>query len=822
MPPKRNRVQGGNARSRASAVPQGDRQRRARPESEDVTDQPAATHIRVEEARQPQWTMSSTVKDILLEGSTNMADMKLNDFLRSKLGGRGVVDTNENVAMEMFVLRPTMFINDNEILGLITASPSYSELEREMKRELEERKILLEAINKLHDEGVFFLEQWKDYKGKATLTPLVCEKLNGVLAQIQREKREANERAMLEAAKFLETEMLEGCYESVYNARWHHVVEVPDDTGMGMEVKEGEPEQQWTYKAVGNTFEKNDAVQQFSPPRPRLMVLTSEKAWPYSWVGNRRIRDCYVNFEVDRVWQIVKGELTKWFSFRGWIDFEPKRHLLIGTPGIGKSMGAGSYLLYQLLHCDVKKLQVVVYVIADEAFLFDKTAHTVTQYHTDEMSRSVIWSLRKRGMKGYVIYDVAKEGRNPSVFLVPSEWGMIVLTSPNENNFKQWKKDKRVVPIVIDCPHRIDLKAMCFWMKHIQPTEEQVREQLEEQTGEQTREQLEEQAEEQAMNPAQYWEKVEKRVDEVGPIPRCIFNLLEYNTHVPAIEKAVKLIKPSNATDYMGVGNDKIWIAEDVSHKIVKVLRMRAVSGIEVGYNAPVSRSAMVKITHHLTNMTPPVDILNLLLRSFGYLVWAKLEQSGTATFMNPHAVDIIQRNLTELHPGGRSRSRFSVLRRNPRGHPTRTEILQELRGNPARINLECGVLYEPIVRNFPLVDALFFMQSPRRTLVGLQITTANAHHTQTSTVRLFKERMASYFNGWDELSRDLSWEIIYVQHTDSTPIRGWQRCDDSANLTEAENREIAAFWEKKVHQYQVTVTAEILGQNRPPEVSDN
>ncbi|PWU85447.1 putative retrotransposon hot spot (RHS) protein [Trypanosoma cruzi] len=132
-------------------------------------------------------------------------------------------------------------------------------------------------------------------------------------------------------------------------------------------------------------------------------------------------------------------------------------------------MGAGSYLLYQLLHCDVKKLQVVVYVIADEAFLFDKTAHTVTQYHTDEMSRSVIWSLRKRGMKGYVIYDVAKEGRNPSVFLVPSEWGMIVLTSPNENNFKQWKKDKRVVPIVIDCPHRIDLKAMCFWMKHIQP-----------------------------------------------------------------------------------------------------------------------------------------------------------------------------------------------------------------------------------------------------------------------------------------------------------------------------------------------------------------
>ncbi|PWU86493.1 putative retrotransposon hot spot protein (RHS,) [Trypanosoma cruzi] len=176
--------------NQASAVPQGDVQRRARPESEDVTDQPAATQIRLEEARRTQWTMSSTVEDILLEGSTNRNEMGLNDFLRSNLGGRGVVDTNENVAMEMFVLRPTMFINDSEILGIITASPSYQELEK--------RKILLEAIYKLQHEGVHFLEQWKEHEGKNTVSPLVSEKLNGVLAQIQREeKREANERAML-------------------------------------------------------------------------------------------------------------------------------------------------------------------------------------------------------------------------------------------------------------------------------------------------------------------------------------------------------------------------------------------------------------------------------------------------------------------------------------------------------------------------------------------------------------------------------------------------------------------------------------------------
>ncbi|RNF03046.1 retrotransposon hot spot (RHS) protein [Trypanosoma cruzi] len=125
-------------------------------------------------------------------------------------------------------------------------------------------------------------------------------------------------------------------------------------------------------------------------------------------------------------------------------------------------------------------------------------------------------------------------------------------------------------------------------------------------------------------------------------------------------------------------------------------------------------------------------------------------------------------------------------------------------------MDVEYRVLYKPVAQNFPLLDALFFMESPRRTLVGLQTTTANVHHTTTSTVKLFKKRVASYFEGWEELSRDMSWEIIYVQHADSTPIIDWQKCNDSANLTEAENREIAAFWEEKVQQYQVTITAEM------------
>ncbi|PWV01230.1 putative retrotransposon hot spot (RHS) protein [Trypanosoma cruzi] len=585
MPPKRNRVQGGNARSRASAVPQGG-QRRARPESEDVTDQPAATQIRVE-ARRPEWTMSSTVEDILLEGRTLSTNMKLNDFLRNYVGGTAAVGEEHNVTMQVFVRRPNAYVQDQQLLEEILNLTEYQ-------------------VYKLHHEGVFSLEQWRDFKKKDTVAPLAREKLNAALTEVQKE-----EKARREAAKVPEAEILEGCYESVYNAGWHHVVEVPGGEGMGMEVREGEPPQSWTYKKVGLSLEKDDGVRKSGTPRPRLMVLTSDKGWPYSWEENKSIVDCYVNCEVERVWRIVRSDLTEWFSIQGRTDFEPKNRVLIGTPGIGKSMAAGSYLLYQLLHCDVGKLPVVVYVIGSKWFLFDKTIKTVTQYHTDEMSRSVISSLWQSGMKGYIIYDVARKGTPPDTNFAPPQWGMIVLTSPNVNNFEDWRRHREAAPIIINCPDEMDVKAMCIWKEHNGQVEEE-----EEEEEEQAREQAREQAEEQAREQAKYWETVEERMYEVGPIPRCIFDKSEYRIHLTAIDTTVKNINASNATDYMGVRRSEIWIAKDVSHKIVKVVRVRNENRVEVCYNAPVSHLARVKITHHLTNMKPPIDFLNLLLSS--------------------------------------------------------------------------------------------------------------------------------------------------------------------------------------------------------------
>ncbi|RNC42122.1 retrotransposon hot spot (RHS) protein [Trypanosoma cruzi] len=109
-------------------------------------------------------------------------------------------------------------------------------------------------------------------------------------------------------------------------------------------------------------------------------------------------------------------------------------------------------------------------------------------------------------------------------------------------------------------------------------------------------------------------------------------------------------------------------------------------------------------------------------------------------------------------------------------------------------------------------------------TLVGLRMTTAGGHHTTASTVRQFTECLAAYFNGWEESSRDMSWEIIYVQHADSMPMNDWQRCDavNSNNVSKKENKGIAAFWRKRCTSTKCQYRAETLEATKLSEVCNN
>ncbi|KAF8286245.1 putative retrotransposon hot spot (RHS) protein [Trypanosoma cruzi] len=908
-------IQGSNVESQSSTVSQGG-QRRARSEFEGDTDHSSATRRRLEGTYRPQWTMRSSLEEILLGGSILRTDMLLNDFLQNYVGGRAAVDEDHNVTMEMFVQEPDDYVQDQQLLKRICNLTAYQ-------------------VYKLNHEGLFSLEQWKDYEGKDMVTPAARTKLNAAITQVQTaESSEVNERmsrkeeerrrralemkftisttiedvlfkgefcykdmnlndfllmrfggrgiiatsenVLLEEffkdpAKYIRVKgvlneikttdaylsiegvvreemdkgedvrklkqagvynlqkwseataqvkesvheitksfldaaleeankpttmsapiKMEGCYESVYNSRWSHVVEVPGGEGTVMKVKEGKPKQSWTYRAVGRTLERNDGLQQSGEVPPRLMVLASDKGWPYSWnVLHGTGNDLCVNCEVERVWQIVLDDITKWFSnFHLTLNPSPLPRVLIGTPGIGKSVNAGSYLLYQLLHYDAEKLQVVAYCFGETMYVFDKTTKTVTKYKGNIISESVLDGLWQRGMKGYIIYDVAKEGTPPDPDFAPSTgWGMIVVSSPKVSNYAKWAKQVRASRIIMNCPEKDDVKAMCAWMKRNETLEKQ----------------------------AGYWEMVEKHMKNVGPIPRHIFDEGSYIDRMGAVDDALLAIKDTDVEEYFTLGGEeKKWYSEYPCHKLVKIVRARKVEGAEGFFNAPICTDIEFRIADRLAEKKGAKDFLLLILRSHGALISHLLEKLGLRAFMYGEFVIALLKELKELPPPSPSKPRSSVLKINHQGHPTRTVGLKELQGGVTRIPMEYGVLYIPAVQNFPLVDGFFFVDSPRKTLVGLQITTAGEHHTIPSTVSLFNERMAEYFEGWEELSRDMSWEIVYIQHENSTMIKKWQRCGpvNTENLSLAEN-EIVAFWNGKVHQYQFVLTTDFVNKIR-------
>ncbi|PWU88352.1 putative retrotransposon hot spot (RHS) protein [Trypanosoma cruzi] len=595
------------------------------------------------------------------------------------------------------------------------ASDRYKRMERTVRDEMD----MEEDVHKLYEHCMDNLLKWLVAAVEFT-------------AGVQEFNKQSLDAAAEEARNPMTTSApmyLEGFYESVYNASWSHVVEIPGGEGTGMDVREGEPEQQWTYKKVGGTLEKDDAVQQSGAPRLRLMVLTSEKGWPYSWNAPHRAGNYFFIYcGVERVWQIIRNDLTKWFSnFDLTLNPSPLFRVLIGTPGIGKSMAAGSYILYQLLHYDAEKLQVVVHCFGGrDVCVFDKTTKTVTKYKGNAISESVLYGLWQRGMKGYIIYDVAKKGTPPPGHFAPSSgWGMSVVSSPNLDNYEEWEEQLKARRIIMNCPAKMVVKAMCAWMERGLDKDKQ----------------------------AEYWKKVKKHMQKVGPIPRHIFDEGSYIDRLGAVNDALLAIKDTDVKEFFTLGEEEKWYSKDPCHKLVKIVRARTKKGAEVFFNAPICARIGFRIADRLEKEMKAKDLLLLILGSRGALVSRALEQLGLRVFMHGELVIALVEELNELRPPERNGAQDSVLKINHQGHPTRTVGLRELQGGVTRTPMEYGVLYIPKVENFPLVDGFFFMESPRRTLVGLQMTMASAHHTKTSTVWQFYKRLAKYFKGWKKLS---------------------------------------------------------------------
>ncbi|ORC87855.1 putative retrotransposon hot spot (RHS) protein, partial [Trypanosoma theileri] len=264
--------------------------------------------------------------------------------------------------------------------------------------------------------------------------------------------------------------VMEGAYESVYTATWHYVEGVGGE-GFGMRVKEGHPPQLWTDDEVMKGSVEDD-IDNEKPEdgRLELMVLTSEKGWPCTGFSMNKSCDIYVNKEVMRVWYKILKNLDEYFGKRVDAIEELTPYVLVGTPGIGKSFAAGSFLLYQLLRYDAKKLPVVAYFIRGGAYLFEKKSDggKVTWYKNEEKAVSVAQDFFNQGKenkekRGYIIYDVDDKSKGAPRALPPSGWGMTVISSPNEEQYKEWEKQKVAECIVMNCPTVREIKAICAW-----------------------------------------------------------------------------------------------------------------------------------------------------------------------------------------------------------------------------------------------------------------------------------------------------------------------------------------------------------------------
>ncbi|EAN85427.1 retrotransposon hot spot (RHS) protein, putative, partial [Trypanosoma cruzi] len=469
---------------------------------------------------------------------------------REHFGSRAAVEEEQNVEMWKFLWSPDAYIKDEQLLEEISNLKDYQ---------------LLTDRRKLTDGNVMFLENWREFKDKATVTPLARKKFDDALTQIRKEvaRWEAEERAKQRAEEDArqdteeKTTKLEGFYESVYGAKWGHVLGFYDNKIFEdrMEIHEGKPPQSWTYKTEGLTFEKDDGVEQFRPPRPRLMVLTSDKGWPYSWRENKPIVDCYVNCEVERAWRIVKDDLKGLSGTYGGYGPTLRQRILIGTPGIGNSMNAGSYLLYQLLHSNAEKIQVVVHCFGeDEAYVFDKTTKTVTKYVGSEASESVVSSLSQRGMKGYIIYDVPTNGSQLPISFSPSTgWGTIVLASPKVRDIREFVRQRISRQITMNCPEEMDVKAMCAWMKRDWTPQGQEK----------------------------YWRMVSHQMLFLGPILRYIFDAKDFSKRYNELDRVLRSIKSRDDVVCVTYEAVTAWFTENPFHKLMYVKREKGRFGAE-------------------------------------------------------------------------------------------------------------------------------------------------------------------------------------------------------------------------------------------------
>ncbi|RHW72367.1 Retrotransposon hot spot protein [Trypanosoma brucei equiperdum] len=253
--------------------------------------------------------------------------MKLHEFLNQQIGE--TLGT-PNVSMVEFVMDPEEYVVYTGILEEI--------------RDIDEFQ-LLSAVIYLPRNGIGGMQQWEE-NATAQIGEFVGPVVRGKLDAALMAAKEARIRAAQTACDV----KVEGPYDSIYDAKWSYVMSGYDAEPLGMKVFCGRPQRIWTEEEVDITPLPANVDAQV-PERPNgleIFVLTSEKGWPYNrfaldyTTGRKAVsQHVYIRREIMRVWYKVEKRLRAW-----WVEMtahRPPIHIVIGTPGIGKSCGLGLF-----------------------------------------------------------------------------------------------------------------------------------------------------------------------------------------------------------------------------------------------------------------------------------------------------------------------------------------------------------------------------------------------------------------------------------------------------------------------------------------------
>ncbi|KAH8616178.1 putative retrotransposon hot spot protein 4 (RHS4) [Trypanosoma vivax] len=820
----------------------GRRSRRVRQDEGGGAGEPALLRARVESVPGPRWTLSSRVRDVLLDGVPPPEEVLLSECLE-RVGCDERV-ANGNVRMDVVIQRPERFIPDADLREMILSLP-----------ECQTYALVYRVVPLLEGNGITNFQQWggadenTDAK-RAVRNELVDDRLwnktRGLLDAAFSVAKDAEARKRVVMSESEAAVFVPGAFESVVNARWSHVLSGEAGMPHGMRVVGGLPENVWSYDEVNYSPWPLEVNRQ-APRNGKLeiMVLSSEAGWPYTRFKNERrsvknnagvgrggvlnaptSKAVYIRREVVRVWYIVEEQTRAWYIERKLV--EPRTCIVIGTPGIGKSFACGSFLLYQLLHYEGGLLDVVAYFIRDGAYVIHNARPGVpgcVVKYSDQRAAVLKINEMASCKRGFVIVDISEKGEVPSRELPTNFWPTVVLTSPDVNHYEQWMKDRNDKLIYVNCDDERDLKAFVAWQKLFPLGQDAgITDEL-------------------CKEISDEWKRVKQRIEQVGPLPRFVLNAGSYESRRSQIHKAINAITLNNKAPYMDILRmNSEWQSDHVSHKLVKLVRVREDLNDETYRCVPLSSDIHERVHRRMLKIVEENWMLLGGLVSADCRSAVLLELLAFDAFRYSDVTRAVVDKLVYLQRDGEERKKSALAKFNEKQLRLKSSKCLGTAENSFVKKCKYYVLYKPSVDNFPVADGFFFVEGhgtsgeraavraahscdahQPKTIVLLQATKARSHHTETGKLLKLKAILRRAFRDWADFSKNMRWEIVYVQHPDAQLFKKRQRCDRTEvkknggeTAEEYDERQAAhdaeqVFWETEVDQYAVRVVDDLL-----------